>query len=43
MIADITTTLAWIVLIVATMGWIVYGVANIRKGRAEVGLSLIHI
>lgn len=40
MIADITTTLAWIVLVVATIGWVVYGLANIRKGRAEVGSEI---
>ena len=40
MIADFTTTLAWIVLVVATTGWIIYGVANVRKGRAEVGSEI---
>lgn len=40
MIADITTTVAWIVLIVAVLGWIIYGLANIRKGRAEIGSEI---
>ena len=40
MTSDITTTLAWIVLIVATTGWIVYGLANLRKGRAEIGSEI---
>ena len=37
MIAATSTSIAWIILLIAVGGWIVYGIANIRKGRDEVG------
>ncbi|MBU6201445.1 MAG: c-type cytochrome [Acidobacteria bacterium] len=40
MVASITTTIAWIVLIVVTLGWAVYGLASIRQGRREAGAEI---
>jgi len=37
MIAATSTSIAWIILLIAVGGWIVYGIINIRKGRDEVG------
>jgi mono/diheme cytochrome c family protein len=40
MLALATTTLAWIIVIVAVGGWILYGIANVRHGRGEVGSEI---
>ena len=40
MFADVTTNLAWFFLIIALIGWAFYGVANIRKSRAEIGSEI---
>jgi len=38
--ADITTTLAWITLVTAILGWAVYAFFNIRSSRAEIGSEI---
>jgi mono/diheme cytochrome c family protein len=40
MFADVTTNLAWFFLIIALIGWAIYGLANIRKSRAEIGSEI---
>ncbi len=37
MLAATSTSIAWIILLVSVGGWVLYGLFNIRKGRAEVG------
>lgn len=37
MIAATSTSIAWIILLLAIGGWILYGIFNIRKGRDEIG------
>ena len=38
--ADTTTTIAWVILLVAVLGWIVYGLANLRSGKREIGSEI---
>lgn len=38
--ADVTTTLAWIVLVTAIGGWALYAFFNIRSSRAEIGSEI---
>jgi mono/diheme cytochrome c family protein len=38
--ADVTTTLAWIALVVALGGWALYAFFNIRSSRAEIGSEI---
>jgi mono/diheme cytochrome c family protein len=38
--ADVTTTLAWIVLATAVGGWALYAFFNIRSSRAEIGSEI---
>ena len=38
--ADVTTTLAWITLVVAIAGWALYAFFNIRSSRAEIGSEI---
>jgi len=40
MFADTTTNISWFFLITALTGWALYGLANIRKSRAEVGSEI---
>ncbi len=40
MIAVVTTNIAWIILVIAIGGWIVYGLTNIRRSRAEIGSEI---
>ena len=40
MVADVTTNVAWFFLITALSGWALYGLANIRKSRAEIGSEI---
>jgi len=40
MIADVTTNVSWFFLITALAGWALYGLFNIRKGRAEIGAEI---
>ena len=38
--ADTTTTIAWVILLVSVLGWIVYGLSNIRSAKREVGSEI---
>ena len=40
MIAAMSTSIAWIILLVSIAGWIVYAIANARDSRAEVGSEI---
>ncbi len=40
MIALATTTFAWLILSVVIVGWVVYGLINIRTGRGEIGSEI---
>jgi len=40
MIAVVTTNIAWIILVIALGGWIVYGLTNVRRSRAEIGSEI---
>ena len=40
MFADITTNVAWFILIVAVGGWSLYAFANIRRSRREIGSEI---
>ena len=40
MVADITTNIAWFILISAVVGWMLYGIFNIKKSRAEIGSEI---
>jgi mono/diheme cytochrome c family protein len=40
MLASTTTNIAWIILAVITLGWIVYGLFNVRAGRREIGSEI---
>jgi hypothetical protein len=40
MFADVTTNLSWFFLVIALIGWALYGLANIRKSRAEIGSEI---
>ena len=37
MIAATSTSIAWIILFAGVIGWIIYGLSNVRAGRAEIG------
>ena len=40
MIAVVTSNIAWIILVISAGGWIVYGLTNIRRSRAEIGSEI---
>ena len=40
MFADITTNVAWFILVVAVGGWALYAFANIRRSRREIGSEI---
>jgi mono/diheme cytochrome c family protein len=40
MFADTTTNISWFFLITALTGWALYGLANIRKSRSEIGSEI---
>ena len=40
MFADTTTNISWFFLVTALTGWALYGLANIRKSRAEIGSEI---
>ncbi len=42
MIASTSTSIAWVILLISLVGWIIYAIFNVRAGRAEVG-SEIHL
>lgn len=39
-LADTTTSVAWLIFVVSVLGWIVYLVGNSRRGRAEIGSEI---
>ena len=39
-LADTTTTSAWIVLVVSVIGWVVYAASNLRESRREIGSEI---
>ncbi|MEO5974491.1 MAG: cytochrome c [Ilumatobacteraceae bacterium] len=41
MIADTTTSVAWLILVVSVLGWLFYLVSNVRRGRAELGSEIV--
>jgi len=40
MIASIYTSIAWILFLAIGIGWLIYGLGNLRKGRAEAGSEI---
>ena len=40
LLADTTTTIAWIILVVSVVGWIVYAASNLRESRREIGSEI---
>jgi hypothetical protein len=40
MIASIYTSIAWILFLTIAIGWLIYGLGNMRKGRAEAGAEI---
>lgn len=40
MLASTTTNVAWIILVIITLGWLLYAFFNIRVGRREVGSEI---
>jgi hypothetical protein len=41
MIASTSTSIAWVILLISLVGWIVYAIFNVRSGRAEVGSEIM--
>jgi len=37
MFASTSASIAWLILLASLAGWIIYGIANVRGGRKEVG------
>ena len=37
MVASTSASIAWVILLASLVGWAVYGIFNVRSGRAEVG------
>ena len=40
MIASTSTSIAWVILLVSLVGWILYAIFNVRAGRTEVGSEI---
>jgi mono/diheme cytochrome c family protein len=40
MIASTSTSIAWIILLISLVGWIIYAIFNVRAGRAEIGSEI---
>ena len=40
MIASIYTSIAWILFLTIGIGWLIYGLGNLRKGREEAGAEI---
>lgn len=38
--AETTTSVSWVILIIAVLGWTIYLVGNARRGRAEIGSEI---
>ena len=39
-LADTTTTIAWVILLASVLGWIIYGLSNIRSAKREIGSEI---
>lgn len=39
-LADATTTIAWLTVVVSVLGWLIYAGFNLRSGRAEIGSEI---
>ena len=37
MVASTSATIAWVILLASLTGWVIYGIVNVRSGRAEIG------
>ena len=37
MLASTSGSIAWLILLASLAGWIIYGIANVRGGRKEIG------
>ena len=37
MVASTSASIAWVILLASVVGWIIYGISNVRSGRAEIG------
>ena len=37
MVASTSASIAWVILLASVAGWIIYGISNVRSGRAEIG------
>lgn len=40
MVASTSTSIAWIILLISLVGWIIYAIFNVRAGREEVGSEI---
>ena len=40
MLADTTTTIAWVILLISVLGWIIYGLGNLRSSKREIGAEI---
>ncbi|NBS00345.1 MAG: hypothetical protein EBT42_08310 [Actinobacteria bacterium] len=38
--ASTTTTIAWVILLASVLGWILYGLSNLRSAKREVGSEI---
>lgn len=38
--ADTTTTIAWVILLVSVLGWVIYGLGNLRSSKREIGSEI---
>ena len=40
MLADTTTTIAWVILLISVLGWVIYGLGNLRSSKREIGSEI---
>ena len=40
MLADTTTTIAWVILLISVLGWVIYGLGNLRSSKREIGAEI---
>ncbi|MBJ7422344.1 MAG: hypothetical protein JHC58_05745, partial [Ilumatobacteraceae bacterium] len=38
--ADTTTTVAWVILLASVLGWVIYGLGNLRSSKREIGAEI---
>jgi len=38
--ADTTTTIAWVILLASVLGWVIYGLGNLRSSKREIGAEI---